>query len=376
MTKTGKYAILTYIREYSIFYCGVTIMSFNYSFSVVKGTQANREYYIAMVPLGILTKLFQNEEEYIAPEYRAQRCINETRIPEIRDYILNNRNTYVFSALSASIDGNVHFKESNIDRNLGILEVDMDAIFLINDGQHRKAAIESAIKEAPELAKETIAIVLFKDEGLQRSQQMFADLNKHAVKSTMSLSTLYDNRDDLANAVKEVVFKIPFLSKYIDKEKDNLGKNSLKLFTLANFLRANRRIIRSSNVGQEDTLFLIQYWSAVFSNVTEWDKLEKRLLPKCSLREDYILTLSVTLQAFGRLGYYFYESKSDIAILKQLADIDWMRANKEWFGRAVDNQGKIISNEDAIIKMCNLIKIKLGIQLSREEEVKENEIRR
>lgn len=351
-------------------------MSFNYSFSVVKGTQANREYYIAMVPLGILTKLFQNEEEYIAPEYRAQRCINETRIPEIRDYILNNRNTYVFSALSASIDGNVHFKESNIDRNLGILEVDMDAIFLINDGQHRKAAIESAIKEAPELAKETIAIVLFKDEGLQRSQQMFADLNKHAVKSTMSLSTLYDNRDDLANAVKEVVFKIPFLSKYIDKEKDNLGKNSLKLFTLANFLRANRRIIRSSNVSQEDTLFLIQYWSAVFSNVTEWDKLEKRLLPKCSLREDYILTLSVTLQAFGRLGYYFYESKSDISILKQLADIDWMRANKEWFGRAVDNQGKIISNEDAIIKMCNLIKIKLGIQLSREEEVKENEIRR
>lgn len=121
---------------------------------------------------------------------------------------------------------------------------------------------------------------------------------------------------------------------------------------------------------------MLRYWSAVFSNVTEWDKLEKRLLPKCSLREDYILTLSVTLQAFGRLGYYFYESKSDISILKQLADIDWMRANKEWFGRAVDNQGKIISNEDAIIKMCNLIKIKLGIQLSREEEVKENEIRR
>lgn len=350
-------------------------MAFNYSFSVVKGIQANREYYIAMVPLGVLIKLFQNEDEYISPEYRAQRCINEVRIPEMRDYILNNRNTYVFSALSASIDGEVVFKPSEIDQNLGILEVGMDAVFLINDGQHRKAAIESAIKEAPELAKETIAIVLFKDEGLRRSQQMFADLNKHAVKSTMSLSTLYDNRDDLANAVKDVVFRIPFLNKYIDKEKDNLGKNSLKLFTLANFLRANRRIIRGHEIKDSDQEFLFNYWNSVFSNVIEWDRLEKKQLTKCSLREDYILTLSVTLQAFGRLGYYFYETKADILILKQLSEVDWMRCNKEWLGRAIDNQGKIISNEDAIIKMCNLIKKKLGIELTREEEVKEDEIK-
>ena len=221
-------------------------MAFSYKFAVVRGVQAQREYFIAMIPLGLLSKLFQNEDEYILPEYRAQRGINEARIPEIRDYILNNKNTYVFSALSASIDGTFEFHPSEIDDNVGILEVDMGAVLLINDGQHRKAAIEAALIEAPELAKETISIVLFKDEGLKRSQQMFADLNKHAVKSTMSLSTLYDYRDDLANAVKEVVFQIPFLNKYIDKEKDNLGKNSSKLFTLANFLRANRRIIRKN----------------------------------------------------------------------------------------------------------------------------------
>ena len=223
-------------------------MAFSYKFAVVRGVQAQREYFIAMIPLGLLSKLFQNEDEYILPEYRAQRGINEARIPEIRDYILNNKNTYVFSALSASIDGTFEFHPSEIDDNVGILEVDMGAVLLINDGQHRKAAIEAALIEAPELAKETISIVLFRDEGLKRSQQMFADLNKHAVKSTMSLSTLYDYRDDLANAVKEVVFQIPFLNKYIDKEKDNLGKNSSKLFTLANFLRANRRIIRKTRL--------------------------------------------------------------------------------------------------------------------------------
>jgi len=350
-------------------------MGFSYKFSVVKGVQAQREYYIAMIPLGILSKLFQNEEEYISPEYRAQRCINEARIPEIKDYILNNRNTYVFSALSASIDGQFAFLASELDSNLGILEVDMDAVFLINDGQHRKAAIESALKEAPELSQETIAIVFFKDDGLACSQQMFADLNKHAVKSTMSLSTLYDNRDDLANAVKEVVFKIPFLNKYIDKEKDSLGKNSLKLFTLANFLRANRRIIKNDLI-ETDRDFLLRYWSAVFSKIVEWNMLEKKQIHKCTLREEYILTLSVTLQAFGRLGHFFYESKSDLSLLDGLANIDWMRANEEWLDRAVDHQGKIIINEDAIIKLCNLIKLKLGIELARDEVVKENEIRK
>ena len=192
-------------------------MSITYKFSVVKGMQAQREYYIAMLPLGTLSKIFRNERDYIAPEFRAQRCINEARIPEIRDYILNNRGNYVFSALSASIDGSMKFIPSELDDSIGILEVDMEAVFLINDGQHRKAAIEAALEEAPDLARETISIVFFEDAGLKRSQQMFADLNKHAVKSTMSLSTLYDSRDDLANAVKEVVSKVSFLSKYTDE---------------------------------------------------------------------------------------------------------------------------------------------------------------
>ena len=351
-------------------------MAISYKFSVVKGIQANREYYIAMLPLGSLPKLFRNESDYIAPEFRAQRCINEARIPEIRDYILNNRSNYVFSALSASIDGKFKFIPSELDDTIGVLEVEMDAIFLINDGQHRKAAIEAALAEAPDLARETISIVFFEDAGLKRSQQMFADLNKHAVKPTMSLSTLYDSRDDLANAVKEVVSKVAFLSKYIDKEKDNLGKNSLKLFTLANFLRANRRILKDEIVTEKDSEFLLRYWGGVFKYINEWQQLENKQIHKCDLREDYILTLSVTLQAFGRLGRYFYENQNEIEKLKQLSCVNWLRCNDEWDGRLIDTHGKIINNEDAIIKICNLIKSKIGICLMREEEAKEDEIRK
>ena len=204
---------------------------------------------------------------------------------------------------------------------------------------------------------------------------MFADLNKHAVKSTMSLSTLYDDRDNVANAIKNIVSKISFLNKYIDKEKDNLGINSSKLFTLANFLRANKRIVKDvSNTSIEQ--FLYNYWNAIFSDIEEWNLLETKQIYKKSLREDYILTLGVTLNAFGRLGKYFLDNKLPIEKLKELNNIDWFRGNPEWIGRIINSQGKIINNEDAIVKLCNYFKKKLRIKLSKDERIKENDVRR
>ena len=77
-------------------------MNFSYRFPAVKGIQAGREYYISMVPLKLLPRLFPSDEEFVLPEFRAQRRINESRIPEITRYIIDNRDSYVFSALSAS----------------------------------------------------------------------------------------------------------------------------------------------------------------------------------------------------------------------------------------------------------------------------------
>lgn len=210
-------------------------MDFAYKFPVVRGIQAGREYYIAMIPMRMLGRLFPNEDEFVLPEYRAQRKLNESRIPIISQYITENRDSYVFSALAASIDGDFKFLSSNDSSDIGILEVSMDARFLINDGQHRKAAILDAINEEPDLGNETISVVLYEDSGLSRSQQIFTDLNKHAVKTSNSIAELYDSRDDIAVITRSVVSKVSFLNEYTDKEKDNLGKYSSNLFTLNTF---------------------------------------------------------------------------------------------------------------------------------------------
>lgn len=354
-------------------------MTFSYKFPAVRGVQAGKEYYVSMVPLNVLSKLFSSDtDDVVSPEFRAQRRLNENRIPTIRKYIVNNRDSYVFSALSASIDGNFAFLPFDGQSDIGILEIDMNTTFLINDGQHRKAAIEEALKEDSTLGEETISVVFFEDKGLERSQQMFTDLNKHAVKSSNSIATLYDSRDDLAVATKTVISQIPFLDQFTDKEKDNLGKNSSKLFTLNNIYKANKRIIKGSEVTEFDEQFLFDFWNSVVSNIVEWQELMSKEIAKSDLRQNYILCLNITIAALGKVGAYFY-SNPEINMsktLERLRKVNWSRSNlKDWEGRAIDSRGKVVSNELAIDLVSNRIKQLLGILLSEEEAKKEDSLK-
>lgn len=353
-------------------------MNYSYKFPAVRGIQANTEYYISMVPMNLLSKLFtENTDGSVLPEYRAQRRLNESRIPEIANYILDNRNSYVFSALSASIDGKFRFIKSNEFDDVGVLEVDMNANFLINDGQHRKAAIEKALLEDETLSNETISIVFFKDEGLARSQQMFTDLNKHAVKTSNSIATLYDSRDKLAVATRQIIDKIEFLRMFTDKEKDNLGKNSSNLFTLNNIYKANQKIIHGE-CSLEDEKFLLHYWNSISKNIVEWNEVKNKELTKKALRENYIITLAITILAFGRLGSFFYENRDfDIdKYISKFKKIDWLRSNKDWKDRVIRANGKVQNNEEAIYLTCTKIKELIGIPLTLEEQKREEQIRR
>lgn len=348
-------------------------MKFVYQFPVVRGIQAKREYYIAMVPINMMDRLFPAEEEYIPPEFRAQRKISLNRIPAIHNYILNNRSSYVFSALAASIDGQFEFKPIN-DSDIGTLEVSMDAHFLINDGQHRKAALLEAIKEDESLGNETIPIVFFADQGLNRSQQMFTDLNKYAVKTSNSIAELYDSRDPLAVITRNIINSVPFLNEYVDKERDMLGKYSSKLFTLNNFYTANKRIVGKA-IEENTEEKLSEYWRSVVHNMEPWNELQMRTLTKIDLRENYIASQAVVIQALGRVGAYFYAGNNQKLKdhIHNLKDVNWKRSNPEWHARVIRDNGRMINSERAIILGANVIKKALNIKLSKEEEMREIE---
>ena len=132
------------------------------TFPVIRGLQAGREYFVTMWTLRMLRQVSVFDERELPPQLRAQRVLNRGRIPEIAGYILDNPKDYVFSALTVSIDSKITFEPLPGQDKLGQLIVPMDAKFIINDGQHRRAAIIAALDQRPELAHETIAVVFFR----------------------------------------------------------------------------------------------------------------------------------------------------------------------------------------------------------------------
>ena len=97
-----------------------------------------------MCPLRLLPKLFLYDEDELPAELRAQRPLNRSRIPGIARYILENREEYVFSSITASVDGAVSFQPVQPESDLGTLNISMTSKFIINDGQHRRVEINVA----------------------------------------------------------------------------------------------------------------------------------------------------------------------------------------------------------------------------------------
>lgn len=357
--------------------------TFSYSFPALRGIQASDEFYVVMVPLKLIPKIFLFDEEEIPPEFRAQRTINRSRIPEISSYILDNPKDYVFSSLTASVDGPMKFQPYTNDpefQNLGRLSISLDARFLINDGQHRRAAIEEALKVSPELGQENISVVFFKDDGLTKSQQIFADLNRHAVNTTSSLGILYEHRDQLANLTKEIVQQIKLLERYTDKEKQSLSKLSPKLFVLSNIFNTNIKILtkrKGDFVSDSEKEFLISFWNELCFSISEWNLVLNKKLSPSEFRSNYINAHGVFLEAIGIIGNYLMLNHPNDwkKFMSKLSVIDWSRANTEWLGRSFGHTGRINKNGDAIQLTSNLIKQKIGLPLNQQEQVLENKLR-
>lgn len=357
--------------------------SFEYVFPAIKGMQAKREYYISMCPLRLIPKLFIFNDEELTPELRAQRTLNKTRLPQMARYILDNRNDYTFSAITASVDADVKFMATDGDedsKQIGRLHIPMTARFIINDGQHRRAAIEIALRENPELADESIAVVFFLDRGLERCQQMFADLNRHAIRPSRSIGVLYDHRDRMAEIARLVTLKSPFFRDVVEMEKSNLSLRSRKLFTLSAIYSATNSLLDSLNdsLNGNSAEVAISYWEEVAKHFPQWQQVREGKLVASKVRADYIHSHGIVLQSLGRVGNVLLRDnpKTWKRNLKQLDGINWSRSNaKLWEGRAMIG-GRISKAESNIILTTNVLKKELGLSLTPEEQRLEGAFKR
>jgi DNA sulfur modification protein DndB len=345
------------------------------NFPVIRGVQAGREYYVAMWTLRMLSRISIFDEKELPPELRAQRILNKVRIPEIADYILDNPKDYVFSALTASIDSEVRFEpisERPEAARLGLLKVPMDAKFIINDGQHRRAAIIEALEQKPELGAETIAVVFFLDIGLDRCQQMFADLNRYAIRPSRSLGLLYDHRNEKAKLARLVVTKSEIFRDIVDMERSSLAPRSRKLFTLSAFFNASADLLHEIATGdlEADAKLARDFWEAVARQFPSWAQVRDGRMPASEIREGYIHSHGIALQAIGKAGNALLKRHPGKwrSRLGGLGALDWSRANARlWEGRALIG-GKVSKVTSNVVLTTNAVKRALELPLDAEEQ--------
>lgn len=349
-----------------------------YSFPAVRGIQAGRPFYIATCPMRIIPKIFSFDENEVPPELRAQRTLNKARIPEMVKYLLDNPEDYVFSALTASIATDVHFDEFPGSNNLGTLRVPMEAQILINDGQHRRKAIEDALDEKPELGQDNIPVLFFVDEGLKRSQQMFADLNKYAIRPSPSLSTLYDHRDISSNLARYLAMSVePFIG-LTELEKSSISKLSNKLFTLSSIKQATRALLGKDpkeDEFEENSHIATLYWQSIFEVMPDWQLAAKKEVSPAQLRKEYVHAHGIGLQALGLLGRSLLAQHPEkwqqkLSVLKSF---DWRKSAPEMSQRAMQH-GKLSKTSTAIHLTCNALKHAMSLPLSPEEEELEAQV--
>lgn len=351
--------------------------TFNYVFPAIRGIQSGREYYVTMCPLKLVPKLFIFDEQEVPPELRAQRILNRARIPEIANYILENQKDYTFSSITASIDGKVQFRplgEHGKETSVGNLIVPMTSRMIINDGQHRRAAIEEALSIRPELGNESISAVFFIDAGLKRCQQMFADLNKHAVRPTKSLGILYDHRDPLSQLVKRLIEYVPVFQGRVDLDKTSISNRSLKLFTLNNVYHGTKALLgkrkKNEKITKDEEQLAIEYWSEVTKQIPEWQLLMEKKVTGAELRKDFIHAHGIAIHALGIAGHDLvtHYPNNWKAQLKKLKDLNWSRSNTRlWEGRAMIG-GRVSKAQNNLVLTANLLKKTLGLSLTGSDE--------
>ncbi|MFL6313951.1 MAG: DNA sulfur modification protein DndB [Terriglobales bacterium] len=345
------------------------------TFPAMEGQIGQRTYYACLMKLNAIPKMFTFRDwaEFTA-EDREQRILNKKRVPDIAKYILDNEDGYLFASITASYKNKADFNAVAHGSSLGQLEMEFeDANFVINDGQHRCAAIAAAIKENPAIGEETISVLLFPYESKERVQQMFSDLNRFVVKTSKSLDILYDKRDVLSLVTLDASERVPEFKNMVDKDAVSLPVRSPKLFSLAALYDANDELLKqvriSSQPSHDEMVRLaVEFWTEVVKSIPAWSKVMNGDLKALELRQESISSHAVVLRALGAIGADLVKEDPENwkSRLMGLASVDWSKKNKDWENVCII-ANSVVSNRQARLATKAYLKRHLKMVLNETE---------
>lgn len=337
-------------------------------FAAVRGVQAGREYYLANCPFYILPEIFNDlDNTKIPAAQRAQRAVNKVRVKAIKKYLLSNTNSYVFSAATVSIDGDVSFETIEGSSNVGSLVVKDRATYVIADGQHRISAIIDSLKEQRAHEYELLPIIFFNDPGLKMSQQIFTDLNRYTLKPAQSLSILYDTRDPYAEIARVVAKRVSFFKDFIEFEKTTISNRSIELFTLNGIYNATKLLLGKIDDSQDYIDYACTFWESLGRSLNEWREHSKGKITSSTLRQNYLSGHNIFINAVAIAANAADKIGSEVKdVISAISKENWRRDNPLWEGRALQN-GRITKSNISLLLTVNVLKSRLQIGLNEKE---------
>jgi DNA sulfur modification protein DndB len=155
-------------------------------------------------------------------------------------------------------------------------------------------------------------------------------------------------------------------------ERSTLSERSRKLFTLSSIYTGCHALLDTKQLEDETgaAKLCISFWDEVAKQFAEWDMVKKNRLTAGEIRKDHIHSHGIAIQSIGMAGNqllneYPKEWKQRLELLKE---IDWSRNNtKIWEGRALVG-GRVSKTSSNVTLTTNLIKQKIGLNLSPEEK--------
>ena len=344
-----------------------------YTFPALRGLQGDHDYYVLLCPLHLVPRIFLFDGVQVPADWQPRPPLNEDKVDDLADSIRKHSQEYVLAPLVATVAGAVEFTASDSAvPEIGSLRVPMRAALVIQDGQHRRAAIEQLLTGAPELKDNTIAIMLVADPSLDRSPAIFAALNRPYVQGNASRRIAHDPKRPLAAAARRLTEEVPVFQGRVDYERTTISNRSVAMFTMNAVYQATQALLdvgEQEPIAEEQIDLAREFWMQLGEILPEWRRVIAGETTTAALRPEYIHVHSVTLLAIGRAGAALIAAYPDDwqARLKTWGDLDWSRKNPAWEGRAM-LRGRMSKQHSSIQLTANALKTALGLSLTEKEK--------
>jgi len=394
-------------------------------YSCITGKFGPWEYFhITMKASDVATKLMLPKElpgwKDLTLEEKFQRKLNENRVTkQIAPYLLHNKFRFFSSILVTVINGDdmkftpikKYVKEElgpiyvNSSSNMGFLEFSGQEQLVPLDGQHRYAAIKTAItgktisnKEIedmipnPNLGKDNVSIILIRHTS--KSRHIFNKINRYA-KPTAKGDNIITSDDDVVAIISREMCDYDELNslkgRLVTIEGTTLGTNAGEFTTLSTLYDTNVDIIKENNHDFDPSIHpgtenynifkneILNVWKILFKKIDLWkDALQNQDESGDDIRRDLRSSYTI-LKPFGQRAlvkaYLFmllrYKKKSGGAftsseICNKLNKVNWKLENETWRGIMTKSGDRIESGKDNLQLSAKLISHLCGADIDDE----------